>query len=237
MGTATSVGNYGGPKLPYRGGRIDATGPGPSGVPAPDTDLPTTFQYFANAGFNKIDAIKLTACGHTLGSVHHGGFPTVVNNSTVTPNNTQGASHLDTTNAQFDIRVVNEYLTGTGELGGPLVTSFNVSSRSDLRLYTSDNNATMRILSQSTDLFFDVCVDVLSRAMNTVPENVTLSDVIEPIEWKPMNTTFDCDGKSGKLILTGMIRVSTFQASKRRIPANNSPVAPCSGRRSKSSIH
>lgn len=205
MGTAVSVGNCGGPKIPYRGGRIDATGPGPTGVPAPDTDLPTTLQFFANSGFNQVDSIKLTACGHTLGSVHHGGFPTVVDNSTVSPNNTQGASHLDTTNAVFDILVVNEYLTGTGQKGGPLVTSFNVSSRSDLRLYTSDNNATIQDLSQSTQFFFNTCVDLFQRMFNTVPANVTLTEVIEPMTWKPINTTFDFDGDS--LLLTGVVRV------------------------------
>jgi hypothetical protein len=174
-------------------------------VPAPDTDPPTTLQFFANAGFNQVDSIRLTACGHTLGSVHHGGFPTVVDNSTVSANNTQGASHLDSTNAVFDILVVNEYLTGTGQKGGPLVTSFNVSSRSDLRLYTSDNNATMRDLSQSTEHFFDTCVNLFERMCNTVPSNVTLTELIEPMTWKPINTTFDFDGDS--LVLSGVVRV------------------------------
>lgn len=205
MGTVVSVGNCGGPQIPYRGGRVDATEAGPFGVPAPDTDLPTTLQFFANSGFNQVDSIRLTACGHTLGSVHHGGFPTVVDNSTVSPNNTQGASHLDSTNAVFDILVVDEYLTGTGMKGGPLVTSFNVSSRSDLRLYTSDNNATMQDLSQSTDHFFNTCVNLFERMSNTVPANVTLTDVIEPMTWKPINTTFDFDGES--LVLSGVVRV------------------------------
>lgn len=66
-----SVGNCGGPQIPARGGRIDAIGPGPFGVPAPDTDLETTLQFFHNPGFNQVDSIKLTACGHTMGSVHH----------------------------------------------------------------------------------------------------------------------------------------------------------------------
>jgi hypothetical protein len=205
MGTVVSVGNCAGPKIPYRGGRIDATEAGPEGVPAPDTDLPTTLQFFANAGFNQVDSIGLTACGHTLGSVHHGGFPTVVDNSTVSPDNTQGASHLDSTKDQFDILVVNEYLTGTGMKGGPLVTSFNESSRSDLRLYESDDNATMHDLSQSTDYFFETCTNLFERMSNTVPSNVKLTDVIEPFPWKAINTTFDFDGSS--LVLSGVVRV------------------------------
>lgn len=54
-----------------RGGRIDATEAGPFGVPAPDTSLELTLEYFSGAGFNQVDSIGLTACGHTLGSVHH----------------------------------------------------------------------------------------------------------------------------------------------------------------------
>lgn len=71
ISVSVSVGNCGGPQIPVRGGRIDATEAGPFGVPAPDTDLHTTLQYFANSGFNQVDSIGLTACGHTMGSVHH----------------------------------------------------------------------------------------------------------------------------------------------------------------------
>ena len=207
MGTVTSVGNCGGPRIPYRGGRVDATGPGPSGVPAPDTDLQTTLSFFANAGFSQADSIKLTACGHTLGSVHHGGFPTVMDNSTVSPNNTQGAGHLDTTNAGFDIDVVNEYLEGSGQQGGPLVTSFNESSRSDLRLYNSDGNATMEDLaSGGTGEFFNTCIDLLGRMLNTVPSTVQLTNVVEPMEMKPVNVTFDIS-QTGAFMLKGVMRV------------------------------
>jgi hypothetical protein len=71
ISVSVSVGNCGGPQIPVRGGRIDATEAGPFGVPAPETDLTTTLGYFANAGFNHVDSIGLTACGHTMGSVHH----------------------------------------------------------------------------------------------------------------------------------------------------------------------
>lgn len=71
ISVSVSVGNCGGPQIPVRGGRIDATEAGPFGVPAPDADLETTLEYFANSGFNQVDSIGLTACGHTMGSVHH----------------------------------------------------------------------------------------------------------------------------------------------------------------------
>ena len=71
LSVSASVSNCGGPQIPARGGRIDATEAGYFGVPAPETDLETTLEFFANAGFNQVDSIGLTACGHTMGSVHH----------------------------------------------------------------------------------------------------------------------------------------------------------------------
>lgn len=71
LSVTMSVGNCGGPQIPVRGGRVDATQGGGTGVPAPDTDLDLTLSYFSRAGFNQVDAIGLTACGHTMGNVHH----------------------------------------------------------------------------------------------------------------------------------------------------------------------
>ena len=67
MGIAMSIGACGGPQIPYRGGRIDATEAGPFGVCQPETDLKTTLSRFSGAGFNQADTIALTACGHTMG--------------------------------------------------------------------------------------------------------------------------------------------------------------------------
>ena len=67
VGTAMAVGTCGGAPISLRGGRIDATVAGPSGVCQPETDLPTTLASFSGAGFNQADTIALTACGHTLG--------------------------------------------------------------------------------------------------------------------------------------------------------------------------
>ena len=67
LGTVVAVGACGGPKIPYRGGRIDATSSGASGVPEPETDIRTTLSSFSRAGFNQDDAIGLTACGHSMG--------------------------------------------------------------------------------------------------------------------------------------------------------------------------
>lgn len=77
---------------------MDASEGGLFGVPEPETDIETTLNQFSLAGFSQSEAIVrgslsssciycipelfnltqgLTVCGHTLGSVHHGGFPQV----------------------------------------------------------------------------------------------------------------------------------------------------------------
>jgi catalase (peroxidase I) len=72
LGTVMSMGLCGGQRVPYRPGRVDALQADPTtGVPAPETDLEETLVFFERAGFNQADSIGLTACGHTMGSVHH----------------------------------------------------------------------------------------------------------------------------------------------------------------------
>ncbi|KIK68410.1 hypothetical protein GYMLUDRAFT_153711 [Collybiopsis luxurians FD-317 M1] len=211
LSVVTSVGVCSSPSIhiPFRGGRIDASEGGTFGVPEPETDIGTTLKQFAQTGFNQQDAIGLTACGHTLGNVHHGGFPQVVGPEAVTPNNTGGGVHFDSTVDVFDVLVVNEYLEGIGQRGGPLVTTDNVTVRSDLRIYASDSNATMRELSTSPDHFISRCVALFSRMLDTVPSTTTLSDVITPLEVKPVNVTLDLvDDEDGvRIIFAGYIRV------------------------------
>ena len=67
LGTAMAIGTCSGPPIPLRGGRVDATEAGPSGVCQPETDLQTTLASFSGAGFNQAVTISLTACGHTMG--------------------------------------------------------------------------------------------------------------------------------------------------------------------------
>ena len=211
--------------MPYQPGRKDAVAADPTtGVPAPETNLEETLVFFERAGFNQKDSIKLTAWGHTLGSVHHvsrtirstkwqgaevrqGGFPDVVDETAVTPNNTNGGLNFDTTRGVSDTRVVEEYLAWTGQKGGPLVTTANITTQSDLRLYKSDKNATMRELLAQGESFKRTCADLLGRAMNTVPVSVALKSPIAPLTVKPINVTFDF-GRDNQLVLSGRIRVN-----------------------------
>ncbi|PTB62284.1 heme peroxidase [Trichoderma citrinoviride] len=65
-------------EIPYRAGRVDATGPGPSGVPRPEQPLDEHISSFKKQGFTPQEMIGLVACGHTLGGVHGVDFPEIV---------------------------------------------------------------------------------------------------------------------------------------------------------------
>ncbi|KAJ7802618.1 heme peroxidase [Mycena olivaceomarginata] len=182
------------------------------GVPEPETDIDTTLDQFSQAGFGQSDAIGLTVCGHTLGSVHHGGFPQVVPQSAVTPNNTGGGIHFDATPDVFDVNVLNEYLEWKGQRGGPLVTTDNITVRSDLRLYLSDNNATLHGLAESSSKFISTCVSLLTRMINTTPASIQLTDIIEPQEIKPVNISLSVD-TTGRALFSGYIRLLSMAST------------------------
>jgi len=87
------------------------------------------------------------------------------------------------------------------------VTSFNILSRSDLRLYESNGNATMiKLAVQGGTGSFSTCNNLLQRMIYTIPREVVLSDVIAPQTVKPVNATLDFD-MSGNVIFSGIIRV------------------------------
>jgi hypothetical protein len=65
----------------------------------------------------------------------------------------------------------------------------------------------MRALFAQGAGFLDTCVVLMRRAMDTVPLGVQLGDIIEPMNVKPINVTYDFDS-DGKLKLSGRIRVS-----------------------------
>lgn len=92
----------GGPKLVYSGGRVDARSAGISGVPETDTGITETLDRMQAAGLSQADSITLTACGHTVGRIHHAGFPLVVGPEYVTSNNTGGGVDFDSTYTSYD---------------------------------------------------------------------------------------------------------------------------------------
>ncbi|KUJ07877.1 heme peroxidase [Mollisia scopiformis] len=206
LGVIASVAECGGtstgilPKV----GRIDADGAASGLVPVPATSLENTLAQFEAAGFDQSDTIALTACGHSLGRVHYSNNPTIVNESYVTSTNLDGGEEFDSTPAVFDSTVVNEYLNGTGQRGGPLVTAPLVADRSDLRLYVSDDNATVESISEES-AFQTKCTNLFQRMIDTVPAAVTLSDPITPMTWKAVDLMLDIS-TAGVVSISGLIR-------------------------------
>ncbi|MCJ1460186.1 hypothetical protein MMC28_010565 [Mycoblastus sanguinarius] len=212
LGTVVATAACGGPLVEFRAGRVDATQAGPSGVPRPETDLTDTLNQLSNAGFNEDDTITLTACGHTMGGVHKATFPQVIENSTGLTG-TDGRAPFDETVAGFDYDTASDYVDGTGLLGGPLVTTSNVTVQSDLRLYESDKNQTITRLAASNSYFESQCQSVFQRMIETIPGGVILiNPALDPTattNLKPADIYLSVDW-SGNMVLTGYFRYIQF---------------------------
>ncbi|KAJ4406437.1 hypothetical protein N0V91_004648 [Didymella pomorum] len=194
LSTVLAVGNCGGPKIPLRVGRIDATEGGVLGVPEPQQDLDTHKKKFAKAGFN-------TACGHTMGGVHGKTFPEITENNTES-----NVVHFDSTESSFDPTVATEYLDGTTQ--NPLVVAHNDTLNSDKRIFGADGNVTMKALASDSKTFQSMCADIFERMIDTVPSTVTLTEPLKPTPLKPYITSFSLTNAS-HITLTGRIRLLT----------------------------
>ncbi|KAF3006651.1 hypothetical protein E8E13_008173 [Curvularia kusanoi] len=203
LATVIAVGNCGGPKIPLRVGRVDATEGGVLGVPEPQQDLDTHKRMFAKAGFNTEDMIAMVACGHTMGGVHGKTFPEITENA-----NETNVVHFDSTEATFDRTVATEYLDGTTQ--NPLVVAHNDTLNSDKRIFAADNNVTMKALASDKKTFQSMCSDILARMIDTVPSTVTLSEPLEPTPLKPYITSFALTNAT-HITVTGRIRLLTTQ--------------------------
>ncbi|KAF8185426.1 hypothetical protein BJ912DRAFT_485603 [Pholiota molesta] len=119
--------------------------------------------------------IQLVACGHTIGGVRSVDLTEVVK-----PNASEasGVALADfDTKPQFDTAIITEYLDGTTQ--NPLVVpASNVSFASDLRIFSSDGNVTMKSLASPTS-FADTCATMIERMLNTVPSDTQLTEEIE----------------------------------------------------------
>ncbi|TVY92382.1 WSC domain-containing protein [Lachnellula willkommii] len=135
------------------------------GVPRPEDSLDIAIAAFAKAGVNQTEMIQAVD---------------------------GGADHFDSTPFVFDAVGVNEYLNGLGQAGGPLVTAQNETFRSDLRIFNSDSNDTIKAMASSTQSFEDACFTVFEKMINTVPKTVTLStDLVGPRPWILMESHLD----------------------------------------------
>ncbi|KND93947.1 putative fungistatic metabolite [Tolypocladium ophioglossoides CBS 100239] len=209
LGVYTSVRSCGGPAVPFRAGRKDATEKGNTGVPQPQNSVSTFQLQFERMGFTNEEMIQVTACGHTIGGVHKEEFPDLMppgdNKTTEAP--------LDSTVAVFDNEVVTEYLSGNTT--NPLVVgpAVKINKNSDFKVFNSDGNKTMTALANEAK-FQDVCKVVLQKMIDVVPPDVTLSDPVVPYMVKPVNLQLTLADGGDTLSFTGFIRVKTTGLAK-----------------------
>ncbi|RFU72389.1 heme peroxidase [Trichoderma arundinaceum] len=193
-------------EIPFRAGRVDATGPGPTGVPKPEESLDQHISSFQKQGFTPQEMIGLVACGHTLGGVHGVDFPEIVTvvNDTATDDNTQT---FDTTNSgftAFDNTVAVQFVNNVTQ--NPLAFGHNETTRSDARIFNSDGGKEIGHMASSPSYFYKTCQDLLERMINTVPKGVTLTEPILPIAVKP-TILFATINANGTMTVAVTVRV------------------------------
>ncbi|KAF7363227.1 Peroxidase [Mycena venus] len=202
MGVVSAVFGCGGPVIPFRAGRIDATEAGPETVPEPQQNLTSHIDAFKRMGFNETEMIGLLACGHVLGGVRQADFPLIV-----TPNLPTGVAFQAP--VTFNNSIVHEYLDSTTI--NVLEVGPNITTRSDLRIFSSDGNVTMKRLA-SADVFNQECTSLFERMINTVPSTVTLTDPVEPINYKVSGTMlYPRDGSLAFLATLRILDSSFFE--------------------------
>ena len=200
-GVYASVRSCGGPVIPLRLGRVDATEAGSAGVPQPQNSVATFRQQFDRMGFTPQEMIQLVACGHTLGSVHSTEFPQIVPAAT-------GQIPFDSSRASFDNKVAAEYAAGTTTnplVSGPAVA---VGRHSDFKVFSSDGNVTINAMADAT-AYRNTCQVVLQKMIDVVPDGVTLTDAIAPYAVKPTNMQLTLNTGGTTFLLSGTIRVRT----------------------------
>lgn len=209
MGVYTSVRACGGPIVPIRAGRKDATRKGDAGVPQPENSVLSFQNQFDRMGFTNVEMIQVTACGHTIGGVHNSDFADLIAPGLAV----NGQAVLDGSVSVFDNKVVTEYLDGTTT--SPLVKgpAVKLNKHSDFKVYNSDNNMTMEAM-RDPQTFRSVCKVVLEKMINVVPPGVTLGEPIVPYMVKPVALQLTLSSGGNALRFTGYIRVKTTDLAK-----------------------
>jgi hypothetical protein len=206
LGVYTSVRSCGGPAVPVRYGRHDATSPGPLGIPQVAQSVETFEEQFKRMGFNSTEMIQLVACGHTIGGVHSEEFPQLVPPQTLL----KDVSPLDTTPSTFDSNIAVDYLNESSPNALVIGPAVALNEHSDFRVFESDGNATISAMTDDS-VFQDVCQDLLGRMIDVVPSNVTLSTPIEPYDLKPHAMSLYLGVDKLKLYWLGFIRIRTTE--------------------------
>ncbi|EAU88828.2 hypothetical protein CC1G_01201 [Coprinopsis cinerea okayama7 len=198
IGTILGVASCGGPIIPFRGGRIDALSADVAGVPEPHQDLETHTEIFRRQGFSQEEMIGLVACGHTMGGVRSSDFPDIV----PPQDDSERFADFDDTH-EFDNDVVVKYIDGTTQ--NPLVVHANMTLNSDLRIFESDGNATMRRLASPED-FSSTCGTLLEKMLNVVPSNVVLTEEITMLPVKVTDAHLTIENE--QLVFKASLRIA-----------------------------
>ncbi|RDW71173.1 hypothetical protein BP6252_07736 [Coleophoma cylindrospora] len=204
LGLSLATRSCGGPIVPMKTGRIDATAAGPIGVPQPQNSLFTFENQFLRMGFNTSEMIYLVACGHTVGGVHAGNFPTIVTAGTFA----NDYAPFDDTLDVFDDHISTQYLAGTTVdplAQGPCVGSTRCS---DKTTFGGDNNATLKTINTPTT-FNSICGTMLQRMIEVVPPTVSLGSALAPYTVKPYSLQLTLLAGGTSISFTGNIRVRT----------------------------
>lgn len=218
-GVYSATRSCGGPAIPVRGGRKDATTSGPSGqVPDAANGINIFSNQFSRMGFSgtgNTEMIQLVICGHTLGGVHAAEQPLIIDSGKF-PNN---YAHFDTTVATFDNRNAVEF--SSGNTSNPMVfgKAYRADNRgrdSDRRIYGSDNNITVAAMADP-QTFNTMCQTVFQKMIETVPKGVTLTDVIVPYDVKPYDIQLTLLNGGATIAFTGEIRVRTSSRSVTKV--------------------
>ncbi|KAK3994786.1 putative fungistatic metabolite [Cladorrhinum sp. PSN332] len=206
-GVYASVRSCGGPAVPLRLGRVDATrAVGTAGLtPQPENSAQAFERSFDNMGFSRAEMIQLVACGHTLGSVHSSQFPNIVPAAT-------GQIPFDSTRAGFDNKIAVEYVaknTTNPLVVGPAVA---IGRHSDFKVFSRDSNVTIGTLTDPV-VFRDTCQTVLAKMINAVPSAVTLTAPVAPYTVKPQDMQLTLNAAGDAFLLTGRLRIRTTEVS------------------------
>lgn len=197
----SAVRGCGGPIVPVRAGRIDATQAGAPGVPNVLDSLASMTAGFKRMGFDTQEMIKLTACGHTMGGVHPQLF------GIANPEN-KSVFHFDATPGGYDNAVVVDIVQNKS-VDHLFTTGL---ANSDKKIFTSDNGTTLASLFKA-EVYHHECQVLLQRMIELVPGNVQLSEPIAPYEVKPgvVQLSLSTDGKV--LEFSGEVRIRTTTLS------------------------
>lgn len=214
-GVYSATRSCGGPAVPVRGGRKDATTAGSSGQ-IPDAAnaigiFRNQFNRMGFAGVNNTEMIQLVACGHTLGGVHAAEQPNIIDAGQF-PND---YAHFDTSFASYDSNIATEFVSGNTKdpmVVGKAYRADNRGRDSDRRIFGSDGNITIKAM-QDPVTFNSMCKTVLQKMIDTVPKVVTLTDAITPYDVKPYDVQLTLLDGGASLGFTGEIRVRTNSRS------------------------